>query len=331
MVLARAVLIDGKGDVDVLRIGELDVREPGPGEILVEIAAAGLNRADLLQRRGFYPAPKGVPHNVPGLEYAGTVAKLGHGVSEFAVGDRVMGIVAGAGMASAIVVHAREALRVPAGMSLSDAAAIPEVFLTAYDALFLQGGIGPGHDVLLHAVGSGIGTAALQLARAVSAHPIGTSRTRDKLGRCKAFGLAEDDAILVEDKRFAEAVGKRTGGRGADLILDTVGAAYLAENVNALASRGTLVVIGLLAGAAGELALGALLAKRARVIGSVLRSRPLEEKAELAQRFSHEVLPLFERKILAPVVDSVLPMADVREAHRRLEANDSFGKLVLQW
>ncbi len=331
MVLARAVLIDGKGDVDVLRIGELEVREPGAGEILVEIAAAGLNRADLLQRRGFYPAPKGAPSNVPGLEYAGTVRTLGHGVTEFAVGDEVMGIVAGGGMASAIVVHAREALRVPAGMSLTDAAAIPEVVLTAYDALFLQGGLGPGDSVLLHAVGSGIGTAALQLARAVSARPIGTSRTRDKLERCKPFGLPDEDALLVEDKRFAEAALRCTAGRGVDLILDTVGAAYLAENVNALASRGTLVVIGLLAGANAELALGALLAKRARVIGSVLRTRPLEEKADLAQRFSHEILPLFERKALVPVVDSVLPMAEVREAHRRLEANDSFGKLVLQW
>jgi NADPH:quinone reductase len=331
MVLARAVLIDGKGDVDVLQIGEIDVREPGTGEIFVEVAAAGLNRADLLQRRGFYAAPKGVAQNVPGLEYAGTVQKLGHGVTDFVIGDHVMGIVAGGGMSSALVVHAREALRVPKGMSLTDAAAIPEVFLTAYDALFLQGGLAPGQDVLLHAVGSGIGTAAIQLVRAVSARPLGTSRTRDKLQRCKPFGLADADAILVDDKRFADAVAQRTAGRGADLILDTVGAAYLGENINALASRGTLVVIGLLAGANAELSLGALLAKRARIIGSVLRSRPLEQKAELAQRFSREILPLFERGVVAPVVDAVLPMGDIREAHRRLDANDSFGKLVLQW
>lgn len=331
MPTARAVLIDGKGDLDVLRIGELEVRDPGPGELLIEVAAAGCNRADLLQRRGFYPAPPGVPPNVPGLEYAGTVAKLGAGVTEFQVGQRVMGIVAGGGMASALVVHAREAIGVPDGMSLEDAAAIPEVFLTAYDAIVVQAGLGMGQTVLLHAVGSGVGTAALQLANALSARALGTSRTRDKLERCRALGLRDEDAILVAEKRFAAEVMQRTGGRGADVILDTIGAAYLGENLNALASCGTLVVIGLLAGATAELSLGALLAKRARLIGSVLRNRPLEQKAALAQRFSHEVLPLFARGSLRPVVDAVLPVEEVREAHRRLEQNDSFGKLILKF
>jgi putative PIG3 family NAD(P)H quinone oxidoreductase len=331
MTKAHAVIIEGRGDVDVLRLAELPVREPGPGELLVEVAAAGLNRADVLQRRGFYPAPHGAPANVPGLEYAGTVAAAGEGVSEFAAGDRVMGIVAGGGMSSHLVVHAREAIRVPEGMSLTDAAAIPEVFLTAYDALFVQAEIAMGQTVLLHSIGSGVGTAALQLARAASARVLGTSRTQDKLERCKPLGLREGDGILTADKRFAERALELTGGRGADLILDTVGAAYLSENLEALASRGTLVVIGLMGGASGEVALGALLQKRARVQGSVLRSRPLEEKATLAQAFARAALPLFESGALRPVVDAVLPMAEIREAHRRMEQNETFGKLVLSW
>jgi putative PIG3 family NAD(P)H quinone oxidoreductase len=331
MLQARAVIIEGRGEVDVLRIGTLAVREPGPGELLIEVAAAGLNRADTLQRRGFYPAPPGVPANVPGLEFAGTVAQLGPEVSGFAVGDRVMGIVGGGGMASHLLVHAREAIRVPEGMSLTDAAAIPEVFLTAYDALFAQAGLQMGQSVLLHSVGSGVGTAALQLARAISARALGTSRTQDKLERCRELGLAAADAILVSDKRFAAQVLERTGGRGVDVILDTVGAAYLAENVNVLSSRGTLIVIGLMGGASAELALGALLQKRLRLLGSVLRSRPLEEKAALAQAFTREVLPLLERGAVKPVLDCVLPMADIREAHRRIEQNDSFGKIVLSW
>ncbi len=315
----------------MLRIGEIAVRDPGPGELLIEVAAAGLNRADVLQRRGFYPAPPGVAANVPGLEYAGTVAELGSDVTDFARGDRVMGIVAGGGMASHLVVHAREAIRVPEGMALTDAAAIPEVFLTAYDALFVQASLDMGQTLLVHSVGSGVGTAAIQLARAVSARALGTSRTQDKLQRCQPLGLAIADGILVSDKRFAAMVAERTSGRGVDVILDTVGAAYLGENLASLASRGTLVVIGLMGGANAELALGALLQKRARVVGSVLRSRPHEEKAALAQAFARATLPLFARGALAPVVDAVLPMADVQEAHRRMEKNDTFGKIVLHW
>lgn len=331
MTKARAVIIEGRGDVDVLRLAELPFREPGPGELLIEVAAAGLNRADVLQRRGFYPAPPGAPANVPGLEYAGTVATVGDGVTELAAGDRVMGIVGGGGMASHLVVHAREAIRVPDGMSLTDAAAIPEVFLTAYDALFVQAALGMGQTVLLHSIGSGVGTAALQLARAVSARVLGTSRTQDKLQRCEPLGLAAADGILVSDKRFAARVAELTAGRGVDVILDTVGATYLSENLEALASRGALVVIGLMGGASAEVALGALLQKRARVQGSVLRSRPLEEKAALAQAFARAALPLFASGALKPVVDSVLPMAEIREAHRRMEQNETFGKIVLSW
>ena len=329
MTEARAVIIDGKGEAEVLRIGTLQVRDPGPGELLINVAAAGLNRADILQRRGMYPAPAGAPAQVPGLEYAGSVAQLGADVQGFAVGDRVMGIVAGGGMATQLVVHARETIRVPNGMSLTDAAAVPEVFLTAYDAMFAQAGVGLGQVVLLHAVGSGVGTAGLQLACAAGAHPIGTARTQDKLDRCKALGLA--DGVLVTDKKFAARVFELSHGRGADVIVDTIGGAYFGENINALASGGRLIVVGLLGGAVAELSLGMLLAKRARVLGTVLRSRPLEEKAALAQRFTRDVLPLFESGALKPVVDRVLPMGDIQVAHRLMEQNENFGKLVLAW
>jgi NADPH2:quinone reductase len=329
MIEARAVRITGKGEADVLSLGTLQVPDPGPGQIRVQVAAAGLNRADILQRRGLYPAPPGVPADVPGLEYAGHVERLGEGVSDFAVGDAVMGIVAGAGMATHVVVHAREALRVPSGMPIEQAAAIPEVFLTAFDALFWQGSLRMGELVLVHAVGSGVGTAALQLALAAGADVIGTSRTADKLARCRELGLSLE--LLVEAKTFAPALLQRTGGRSCDLIIDTVGASYLGENVKSLATRGRIVVVGLLGGASAELPLALLLHKRASVIGTVLRTRPLEEKAALAQAFTLQALPLLASGRVKPVVDVVLPMSEVRAAHERMEQNVSFGKIVLRW
>ena len=328
MIEARAVRIAGKGEADVLTLGTLAVPDPGPGEIRVEVAAAGLNRADVLQRRGFYPPPAGVPADVPGLEYAGRVERIGEGVREFAVGDPVMGIVGGGAMATHLIVHAREALRAPPGMPLEEAASLPEVFLTAYDALFMQAHTLAGELVLIHAVGSGVGTAALQLGLVAGAEVIGTSRTVDKLARCRALGLAE--GLPIHDKSFAAAVSERMG-RACDVILDTVGAAYLAENIKALAPRGRMVVVGLLGGASAELPLGLLLAKRATLVGTVLRSRALEEKAALAQTFAQKALPLFAAGRLKPVIDVVMPMSDVRAAHERMERNETFGKIVLRW
>lgn len=329
MIEAKAVRIVGKGDVDALTLGSLSVAPPGPSELLVRVAAAGLNRADTLQRKGFYPAPKGVVADVPGLEFAGRVERVGERVQDFAVGDAVMGIVGGGAMATHLVVHEREAVRVPKGMPLEEAAAIPEVFMTAYDAVFAQAGLRMGEVLLVHAVGSGVGTAALQLGLTAGARVVGTSRTEDKLARCRTLGLS--DGLCVKDKTFAKALTQLLGGQGADVILDSVGAAYLGENIQALASCGRLVVVGLLGGATGELPLGALLAKRARVMGTVLRSRALEEKASLARAFTREVLPLFEQGKLRPIIDSVLPMSEVRTAHQRMEKNDSFGKIVLRW
>jgi NADPH:quinone reductase len=325
---ARAVRIREAGGPEILEIGEIEIRDPGPGEILVEVAAAGLNRADVLQRKGFYPAPPGVPADVPGLEFAGTVALAGHD-SGWQEGARVMGIVGGGGCATHLVVHGREALPVPERLSLTDAAAIPEVFLTAYDALFLQGGLSLGETCLIHAVGSGVGTAAVQLARAAGARPLGTSRTERKLERCRDLGL--EDGVVVNEGAFAKAVLEKTGGRGADVVLDTVGAAYLDEDVKALAHGGRIVVVGLLGGAKGSFNLGRLLPKRGRVMGTVLRSRPLEEKATLAQAFRRAVLPGLESGALRPVVDQVAPMDAIGEAHARMERDETFGKIVLLW
>ena len=233
-------------------------------------------------------------------------------------------------MATHIAAHERTLVPVPAGLDLERAAAVPEVFMTAYDALFLQAGLTVGDEVVIHAAGSGVGTAAIQLVARVGARAIGTSRDEGKLERCRALGMAE--GILVDgEKRFADAVRALSGGQGAAIILDSIGAAYLEENMRALAVGGRLVIIGLLGGASGALSLGLLLSRRARVFGTVLRSRPLEEKAELAQKFTAHVLPLLADGRLVPVVDSVMPMAEVREAHRRMEANDTFGKIVLRW
>lgn len=329
MPSARAVKIRGAGGVEVLHIEDFEVREPGPHEVLVEVAAAGLNRADTLQRRGLYPAPPGVPPDVPGLEYAGTVVAVGSGVTSTRAGAHVMGIVGGGGMATHVLVHERELVHVPRGMDLVQAAAVPEVFFTAYDALFTQGRLAPGETVLVHAIGSGVGTAALQLARTAGARVIGTSRTQDKLDRCRALGLEE--GVLAQAGRFAAAVHERTGGAGAQLVLDFVGAAYLEENVRALARRGRMVVLGLMGGIAGSLPIGLLLNKRLTLKGSVLRSRPLEEKAALAQEFATRVVPLFEQGRLRPVVGEVLPMSEIASAHERMEQNQSFGKIVLRW
>lgn len=330
MPIARAVRIKHPGGPEVLRIDRVPVDDPGPGQILVEVAAAGLNRADLMQRRGLYPAPAGVSADVPGLEYAGRVAARGEGAREHEVGAAVMGIVAGGAMATHVVVHEREAMRVPVGLALTHAAAIPEAFLTAYDALILQAELMAGERVLIHAAASGVGTAAIQLAKLVGARAIGTSRSEEKLDRLAVWGL--EDSLLVSDGKFADAVKTRTGGLGAHVILDFVGGSYLTENLETLAPLGRMVILGLMGGREASIPLGEVLRKRLRIFGSVLRSRPLEEKIALAQRFGARIAPLFTTDgPLAAVVDDVLPMTEIAEAHARMERNETFGKIVMHW
>ncbi len=321
------------GGADVIEAGELDVRDPGPGEVQVEIAAAGLNRADVLQRRGFYPAPAGSPPDVPGLELAGHVVARGAGATLWPEGAPVMAIVGGGAMARRITLHERELMPVPAGLDVVTAAAIPEVFLTVWDALVGQAGLRGGETVLIHAAGSGIGTAAIQLARALGARPIATSRGAAKLAAVGALqlGLADDDAVICAEPAFAAAVAARTGGRGADVILDAIGGAYFEENIRAVASRGRLVLIGTLGGGGGKAPITMMLGKRVTVIGTVMRARPLEEKIQLARGGAAALVPMFERGLLRPVVDRVFPMTALAAAHARMEADENVGKIVLAW
>lgn len=324
----KAVVIRTPGGPDVLELAEVPEREPARGEVRVAVKASAVNRADLMQRRGAYPAPAGWPQDVPGLEYAGVVESLGAGVDSLAVGDRVMGLVGGGGHAEYVVVHEREALRVPDRLSLEEAAAVPEAFITAHDALFTRLGLASGEWLLIHAVGSGVGTAALQLARAASARVVGTSRSEWKLERATSqYGL---DVPVDASDGFADAVRNATTG-GVDAILDLVGGAYLADNLRVLRTLGRQVVVGLTSGRSAELDMGLLLSKRLTLVGTALRSRPLEEKIAATRLFARQALPLLADGRVRPVVHETLPMGRAGDAHRLLEQNRTFGKVVLAW
>ena len=323
----RAVLIQEPGGPQALRPGEVPDPAPSPGEILVRVRATALNRADLLQRRGLYPPPPGVDPRIPGLEFAGAVEAAGSAVTEFQPGQRVMGLLPGAGYAEKVVTPERLALPIPDRLSFQEAAGIPEVFLTAYDALHLQGGLGPDQTLLLHGAGSGVGTAALQLCRLSGATSIGTSRSRPKLDRCLELGL--DHALLTKRGDFLEAVLELTGGRGVDLILDMVGAPYLEQNLSCLAPRGRLILIGLLGGPSASIDLSRILKQSLRIRGTVLRPRPVEEKIRLNQEFRRRILPFFENGALTPIIDREFPLEKAAEAHSFMESNGNFGKIVL--
>lgn len=325
----RAVVVTRPGGPEVLQLAERPLPEPGPGEIRVRVHASALNRADLLQRRGLYPAPPGAPQDVPGLEYAGEVDAVGEGAGLWAVGNRVMGIVGGGGYAEYVVVHEREAMRIPQGLSYEEGAAIPEAFLTAYDALFTRLELLMGERVLIHAVGSGVGTAALQLARAAGAVTIGTSRSPEKLRRAAELGL--DVGIDTGREDLPAALESATSGGGVHAVMDLVGGRLLEESLRGLAQGGRVVVVGTVAGSKVELDLGLLLRRRIRIVGTVLRTRPLEEKIALAREFSSTVLPLLSSGKIRPVIDRVVPFTDIADAHRQMEENDTFGKIVLKW
>lgn len=323
----RVVAISEPGGPGVLRLEERAIPQPGRSEIRVRVHASALNRADLLQRAGRYPAPPGFPADVPGLEFAGEVDAVGEGAGLWSVGSRVMGITGGGAHAEYVCIHEREAIRVPPGMELESAAAIPEAFMTAHDALIGQLDIQVGERVLIHAVASGVGTAALQLARVAGAITLGTSRSPGKLAKAATLGL--EHALSAE--HWVERVEEITGGAGVQAVLDLVGGDYVPNDLRILAVRGRVVVAGLVAGQRAQLDLGLLLRKRLHLAGTVLRSRPLEEKISLAREFSDAVVPLFASGRIRPVVDHVFGFAEIAEAHRRMEANDSFGKLVLRW
>lgn len=324
----RAVVVSEPGGPEVLRLAERADPVPGPDEALVAVHASALNRADLMQRRGRYAAPPGIPADIPGLEMAGVVERTGGRVRDWKPGDRVMALLGGGGYATKAIAHERQLMAVPDGLSLEEAAAIPEVFLTAFDALFGHCGLASGESVLIHAAGSGVGTAAIQLAALAGCPSFGTAGSADKLARAAGLGLGVGIDYRSED--FAEVVAERTGGRGVDVILDVVGAPYWDRNIASLAVRGRLVLVGTMGGGVLETNIGALMPKRLRVHGTVLRARPLEEKLALTQQFAARCLHHFAGGALRPVVDRVFPLGEAAEAHRYMERNANFGKIVLR-
>jgi NADPH:quinone reductase len=291
---------------------------PGAGEVLVRVRAAGLNGADMMQRRGLYPAPPGSPPDIPGLELAGEVAALGAGAARFKAGERVMAIVGGGAQAELAVVHERQLMPVPAALDWAAAGGLPEVFTTAHDAIFTQAGLRPGERLLVHGGAGGVGTAAIQLVRAAGASATATVRREESREQVAALGA---EAIAPEG--FAE--------HGPfDVVLELVGAPNLAENMSALASGGRICVIGVSAGAKAELNLLALMGKRARIHGSTLRARPLEEKALAARALEHEVLPLFETGALRVPIAETFALEDAAAAYERFAAGGKLGKIVLE-
>jgi len=325
----RAAVITRPGDPEVLEIEERLDPVPGPFEVVIDVHASALNRADLLQRRGFYPAPPGVPSDIPGLELAGVVSGVGASVTRFSAGDRVMGLVGGGACATKAVMHEREAVRVPEGLTLVEAAAVPEAFITAFDAAVLQGGLQSGQWVVVTAVASGVGTALVQIAKALGARSIGSSRTEAKLEKVVALGL--DVPVHGDSTALPDAVKEATGGAMAAVAVDLVGGPGLTSVLKCLRKRGNCVLVGLMGGLKAELNLGAVLRNRLGLRGTVLRSRPLEEKMVVARAFEDRLVPLFggETPKLKPVIDRVTPLAAIAEAHAVLETNATTGKVVL--
>ena len=322
----RAIVIKDKQ----LELRDVPMPEPGPGQARVRIHCSAVNRADLVQRAGFYPAPPDAPADIPGLEIAGEVDAIGAGVTDVAVGDRVYGLVGGGGYAEHVVVHARTLAKIPLvdgnELSFQHAAAIPEAYLTAYDAVVLQAGLAAGETLLVHAAGSGVGVAAIQIANAIGVTAIGTTRTKDKLAQIETLGAR---AILAEGPKFADAV-RAIAPNGADVVLELVGGDYVAESVSALADRGRLVLVGLLAGASTTLNLGVVLRKRLRIMGTVLRARPIEEKIAAGRVLAKNLSPLVASRKLVPVIDRTFTLAEATQAMDYVGSNQSFGKVILR-
>jgi putative PIG3 family NAD(P)H quinone oxidoreductase len=322
----KAVVFEQSGGPEVLRVAEVPAPLPGERELLIDVHATALNRADLLQRRGLYPAPPGASELL-GLECSGVVVAVGPGVTRFALGARVMALLAGGGYAERVVVHEDIALPVPERLSLEQAAAVPEAFLTASEALLSEAELRAGHAVLVTAAASGVGSAAVQIAKVRGAFVIG-SASAGKLSAVAALGA--DLALDRAREDFVGALQAATNGRGVDVILDFVGGSALPRHQSCLAERGRLVAIGLLGGASGTLDLGRLLMKRQQVRGLVMRTRSTPEKVELVRRFAAELLPALEDGRLSPQLDRVFPLSEVVAAHERMERNESLGKIVLR-
>lgn len=321
----RAVVLDEYGNEDVLGIREIPNPTPGPDEVLVQVVSSALNRADLLQRMGLYPGPP-MAHEVPGLEFAGRVVESGERVREITVGDEVMGILGGGGHAELVTTHERLCLRVPDSVPLADAAAIPEVFITAFDALVVQGGLRAGGWALVHAGASGVGTAAIQIATAIGAS-IAVTASGPKVAACRDLGATV--AIDYTSDDFVAAVRDATSGQGVDVVLDVIGGDYVARNIECVRVGGRIIQVGVMGSGRADVPVGSLLMKRAQLIGTTLRSRPLEDKIAITQQVARELLGRFDRGELRPVIDSRFAFDDVADAHRRMAANANVGKILL--
>lgn len=322
----RAVVLRSHGGPDVLQFEDVASPVIGEQDILVTVAATALNRADLLQRMGFYPNPFPSGPEIPGLEFAGTVAAIGEKVTAWSVGDRVMGITSGGAYAEQLAIHERQAMAVPSGMSLQDAAGIPEVFITAWDALVIQGGLTSGRWAMVHAGASGVGTAAIQICKAIGARIVVTC-SGGKVNACRALGA--DVVVDYGTQDFVAEVAAATGGAGVDVILDVIGGDYVERNIASLAVKGHIIQVGVMAGKPVPFNVGLLLGKRASITGTVLRARPLEEKIAISQRFASEMLPLFATSQLKPIIDSVYTFADIASAHEYMATNGNVGKIVI--
>ena len=321
----RAVVITQPGGPEVLEIQNVETPEPVGDQVRVRVRAAGLNRADLAQRMGMYPAPAGSPADIPGMEFAGEIDAVGPLVRMYQKGQRVMGIVGGGAQAEYILVHEGLLVVIPDNLDFVQAAAVPEVFMTAHDALFPQAVLQMGERGLIHAAGSGVGTAAIQLAHAVGATTFGTSRTPDKLERAKPLGLD----VGLSDKNFASEVKSRTNGEGVHVVLDFVGAAYMEQNLDVLTTWGRMVFLATLGGTQANVNLSLLMGKRIQIRGCTLRSRTIEDKFLVTRRLSTQVIPLLANGTVKPIVEQVYPMHEIGEAHEAMAANKNFGKLIV--
>jgi putative PIG3 family NAD(P)H quinone oxidoreductase len=325
-VTLRAIVIDEPGGPEVLRVRDVPDPVPAAGEVVLTTVAAGVNRADLAQRQGFYPPPPGAPP-YPGLECSGRIAAIGAGVTGWQLGDEVCALLAGGGYAEQVAVPASQLLPVPGGLSVRDAGALPEASCTVHANIVGYGHLAPGETLLVHGGASGIGTTAIQVGRALGARVACTAGSAGKLAKCRELGA--ELTINYHEQDFADAVLDFTGGRGADVILDIMAAAYLPRNVAALATGGRLIVIGMQGGTRGELDLGQLMHKRASVHGSTLRSRPLAEKAAIVAAVRAELWPLVGSGLIRPVIQAVLPLAQAAEAHRLMDSSAHIGKILL--
>ena len=322
----KAIIRTGDGGPEVLKLGEIPAPTPGPTQLLIKVRATALNRADTIQRQGGYPPPPGEPETL-GLELAGVVETMGDEVIGFTQGDHVFGLVGGGGYAQQAVIDYRMAMPIPEGWSFEHAAAVTEVFFTANETLFTLGGLCAGETVLIHAGGSGVGTAGTQMAHHAGARVFITAGSAEKIEGCKILGCTE--GINYKECNFAEEIMRLTDGKGVDVVQDFIGAPYWERNLSILKPRGRLVIVGLMGGSVGQLELGPILRKRLQLFGSVMRPLPLEAKIRITQRFVSRWLPLLEDGKIKPVIDTVFPLSEVREAHEYMEANKNFGKIIL--